>query len=403
MACKNALVTVQRIDVAKAESFSPGGLGIGGEPGASAEWQLTIAVAGQAEVITFDGVRDNSTLAVNREFLVPLNANQENLTIRVSGVEVDDTSANDPLPVAEKIITPATNWEDGQTFTAFSNQHDDFGYSVVFSITCSDVGETGSPLTSSGVVRAAGFSDSGTWASRFLLDLTTEEFAAATQKLFDEQKLRVFNLTPYTVDGELRWAGICRSGDWASRLLIGLDEQTFFAKAQELFDTKGLRLTRMVSYVESGVRRWAGVARSGDWASRLVVGLDDAAFAKETQRLFDEQGLRLVTVHAYEQDGRRRWAGICRSGDWASRFRMGMTTDELPQVTQELFDKHGLRPLDLTTYVDGGVRRWAAVYRSGDWGVRMLVGDELSVFNQKRQELFDKHGLRISDFVAWEE
>jgi hypothetical protein len=133
--CKQANVTIQKVSVQKSESYSPGGFGIGGEPGSSAEWQLLFSVAGQSALIRFDNVRDGSVLTVNRSFLVDLGA-LESLRIEVSGVEIDDSSANDPLPTATTIITPAANWADGQTFDVAAPSSEDFAYSFTCSIRC---------------------------------------------------------------------------------------------------------------------------------------------------------------------------------------------------------------------------------------------------------------------------
>src|SRR5690606_5601379 len=112
-----ALVTIQKVIVHKSESYgSILGTGIGGEPGSSAEWDLRFTVAGQGATQRFNGVRDGSVLTVNRPFLVDLNSIQESLHVEVSGVEIDDSSANDTLPTATYTITPKTNWTEGQTF-----------------------------------------------------------------------------------------------------------------------------------------------------------------------------------------------------------------------------------------------------------------------------------------------
>jgi len=136
--CKQAQVTIQKVTVQKSESY-----GFFGEPGNSAEWQLQFSVAGQSTLIRFDNVRDGSVLIVNRSFLVDLGP-LESLHVEVSGVEIDDTSANDPIPTATKIVTPATNWVDGQTFEVTAPTSEDFAYSFTFDIRCASITQ---PLT----------------------------------------------------------------------------------------------------------------------------------------------------------------------------------------------------------------------------------------------------------------
>ena len=123
-----AIVTIQKILVRKAETF-----GATGEPGASAEWDCRFTVAGQHYRQRFDDVRDGSVVTVNKPFLVELGA-LESLRVEMTGYEIDDSSMNDSFPPMEHIITPATNWWDGQTFTVDAGSHPDFAYSVVFDI-----------------------------------------------------------------------------------------------------------------------------------------------------------------------------------------------------------------------------------------------------------------------------
>lgn len=123
-----ALVTIQKLLVRKSETH-----GFAGEPGGSAEWDVRFTVAGQSYRNRYDGVRDGSVVTVNKSFLVDLGP-LENLRVEVTGMEIDDTSENDVFPAIEHIITPATNWKEGQTFTVAAGSHQDFDYSVVFDV-----------------------------------------------------------------------------------------------------------------------------------------------------------------------------------------------------------------------------------------------------------------------------
>ncbi|MGX9728559.1 MAG: hypothetical protein ACTFAK_14965 [Candidatus Electronema sp. VV] len=123
-----AIVNIQSLIVHKSESY-----GLFSEPGNSAEWDLRFTVAGQSASQRYDGTRDGNVLPVNRQFIVEL-SNIESLHVEVSGYEIDDSSANDPLPLATLIITPATNWREGQTFKFSAAGHEDFSYEVVLDI-----------------------------------------------------------------------------------------------------------------------------------------------------------------------------------------------------------------------------------------------------------------------------
>ncbi|MBZ4420654.1 peptidoglycan DD-metalloendopeptidase family protein [Myxococcus sp. RHSTA-1-4] len=147
---------------------------------------------------------------------------------------------------------------------------------------------------------AVGIAASGTYANRYLQGLTRQAFLDETQKLFDEQGLRLTQLKRYLDHGQRRWAGICRSGDWANRFVADLTWSDFLKETQRLFDERGLRLVDVLTYKDAlGIRCWAGIARGGSWANRLFASNNLADFADDGQRYFDEKGLRLVGVEIY--------------------------------------------------------------------------------------------------------
>ena len=95
--------------------------------------------------------------------------------------------------------------------------------------------------------------------------------------------------------GKRKWFGISRSGTWANTWWISPNIGTFATKAQKLFDEDGRRLIH--DDVQGGdQRRWVGISRSGTWANRWFSYSDLDSFALEAQRLFDDEHLRLVHV-----------------------------------------------------------------------------------------------------------
>jgi hypothetical protein len=163
--CRRARVTILSVSVSKSESYgSILGTGIGGEPGNSAEWDLVFTVAGQQYGQLFGDVRNGSVLQIDHPFVVDLNSIQETLAVSISGVEVDDTSANDPLPTALYQIVPKDNWTEGQTFSA-SAANEDFSYSFSFRIECADVGTQSSALSPSGSI-VDGRQDAWRWCNK---------------------------------------------------------------------------------------------------------------------------------------------------------------------------------------------------------------------------------------------
>jgi hypothetical protein len=248
-----------------------------------------------------------------------------------------------------------------------------------------------------GGVKAGGVCRSGDWASQLIFAPDLASFEKESQKLFDQKGLRLIDVTTYEEGGHRRWAGIKRSGDWASHFMAGLDLPAFQAEAQKQFDTNGLRLVKMLSYIENGKRLWAGICRSGDWASQLIFAPDLASFEKESQKLFDQKGLRLIDVTTYEEGGHRRWAGIERSGDWASHFIVGLDRQAFEAEANKQFEVAGLHIDKVLTYVEGGKRLWAGICRSGEWKSKPIFSDSLGSFQSTAQNFFDDQGLRLTN------
>lgn len=137
--------------------------------------------------------------------------------------------------------------------------------------------------------------------------------------------------------------GISMAGDWANSFFIRPDLASFSETAQDLFDTKGRRLVHVTTYRENAARRWVGNSRSGDWANRWWISPDLGHFSTKAQQLFDTKGKRLVHVTTYKEGNQRRWIGISRSGDWANRWYLRSDLDSFRLNSQRLFDDEHLR------------------------------------------------------------
>jgi Metallo-peptidase family M12B Reprolysin-like len=244
----------------------------------------------------------------------------------------------------------------------------------------------------------SGVARTGTGAHQFRYGLDTQSFLNQTQAFFDNDGLRLTYLDTYGTGADRRWMGIYRSGDWAHRLQIGQDTATFAAETQRLFDEQGLRLETVVPYVEGGQLWWAGSYRSGDWAHRFFFGDDTDAFAARTQQLFDHAGMRLTQAAPYvAPDGRLLWAGIYVGGDWAHRFFFGRDTGSFIRETQQLFDSEGFRLDHLVSYArEFGDPRWAGIYTPASDAHRFFVEMYTQDFTSEVQRLFDTDGLHLT-------
>jgi len=107
----------------------------GADPGANAEWRLTVTVNSQSKTWSNDYVKDGTTATLGWDFVVDLVNVSSIISIQSSGYEDDDFSANDPLPNAQRTHGSADNWGIGATRQLpASNQ--DFEYTINYTVTC---------------------------------------------------------------------------------------------------------------------------------------------------------------------------------------------------------------------------------------------------------------------------
>jgi murein DD-endopeptidase MepM/ murein hydrolase activator NlpD len=244
-------------------------------------------------------------------------------------------------------------------------------------------------------VPAAGISRGGTWANSYWISTSRAAFETKAQKLFDDHGQRLIWVSTFVENGNRRWAGIARSADWASSFWVSTSRSAFETKAQKLFDDHGRRLIHVHTYVEGGKRYWMGIARSGTWASSFWISNSRSAFEAKAQELFDNQGRRLTFVHTYVESGKRHWIGIAQGGNWANSFWISEGFSAFNQKAQELFDQQGRRLVHVHTYVEGNKRFWAGIARSGNWANSFWLSSNVDSFNFKAQDLFDNKGRRL--------
>jgi murein DD-endopeptidase MepM/ murein hydrolase activator NlpD len=250
-------------------------------------------------------------------------------------------------------------------------------------------------MTPGSSLPAVGIARSGDWANSYYIHGDLSAFSKHAQSLFDDRKQRMIHVANFVDNGQRYWLGISRSGDWANRWFISNGSEDFVQDAQKHFDEDGLRLTHAWPYQEGGATKIAGIARGGTWASRILIRNDLASFSREAQALFDDHGLRLIQVRTYLEGGVRKWLGIMRSGDWANRWWISPDWPSFVAKSQTYFDHDGLRLVHVTSYVDAGKRKWLGIARSGDWGNRLIQRPDLDLFNLNAQQYFEEDGLRL--------
>jgi murein DD-endopeptidase MepM/ murein hydrolase activator NlpD len=169
-------------------------------------------------------------------------------------------------------------------------------------------------------------------------------------------------LSSWGATAATQFAGLWRPGNDANYVNVGLSPATLNNLLASRH-TNGLRMVNVRTYVENGTRRWAGIWRSGSDAEYLNY---DRTFAQLAD-LYGQRyanGLRLVDIDTYLSGSTRYWAGLWRSGSDSEYFYAGLNENQLVATNNFLVTRN-LRLIDVETYVDGGSRFWAALWRSG--------------------------------------
>lgn len=125
--CASALVRIDSINV--------GVSGADPDPGAAAEWFLTIVVNGLSRTWVNEDTRDNRSYSIGFDFAVSLVNASSTIRVSSSGHEEDDSSQNDDLPAAEQTHGSFDNWGIGGS-RQLSGANSEFTYTINYTVTC---------------------------------------------------------------------------------------------------------------------------------------------------------------------------------------------------------------------------------------------------------------------------
>ncbi|WP_437313097.1 hypothetical protein [Sorangium sp. So ce385] len=394
--CKMARVTILSISVGKSEQYG-GFWGIGGEPGNSAEWNLAFTVADQQKVKRFDGIVDDSIIAISIPFVVDLNSiGEDQLRVSVSGEEIDGSSANDVIPMAEYIITPKDNWVEGKTYTA-NAYSENFSYSFDFRVECADLRESEQPLADNKpmLLRYDGIWTPGNDGRPIVWGWTFEDLKKRNEHLF-AKGYRLAHQESYKVNsGGRLYNAIWTPGNDGRPIVWGWALEDLKKKNGECFNS-GFRMSHMHSYeIAPGERRYDAIWTPGNDGRPIVWGWTLEDLRKKNDQLYT-QGMRMFLQQSYEvARGQRRYDAIWVPGNDGRPIVWGWTLEDLKKKNAELFGS-GFRMSHMHSYdVAPGQRRYDAIWTPGNDERPIVWGDTFGDFQKKNGELYAA-GMRLS-------
>lgn len=210
------------------------------------------------------------------------------------------------------------------------------------------------------------------------------------------KNLRLINIKSYTAGGVRKWSGVWEGGTDGYALtplhLTWSAFNTFWSNASR----QGLRLIQVETYVDDGTTYFMGVFRAGNDGYALTpLNLDWAAFNTFWSNA-SNQGLRLINIESYMNGSTRCFLGVFRAGSGGYVLSpYGKDWNQFVTYWSDL-GKQGERLIDIESFVENGRRIYLGVWRQGADGYYLWGSVDWESFTSKWAENAAA-GLRLID------
>jgi Bacterial tandem repeat domain 1 len=202
------------------------------------------------------------------------------------------------------------------------------------------------------------------------------------------------SLSPAHATNVSELTGVWQEGGDPYYLWVGVDWQGFTAKWKEL-SNQGLRLVDIEPFTEDGKLLYAGVWRSGNDGHFLWKAADWKSFTAKWKEL-GEKKLRLMDVETFVEGGKRGFLGVWREGSDGYALWAAPSWQTFTEKWKEL-SKNGQRLIDIEAYDQAGATHYVGVFRAGSGGHFLWKADSWKDFTAKWNEL-DKKNLKLIDY-----
>jgi hypothetical protein len=243
-------------------------------------------------------------------------------------------------------------------------------------------------------LRAAGIYRGGlTGANWFTWNKSLSNFESKIAD-FESQGLRLIDVETYVANGQRKWAGVFRPG--TQNFVHGIPLASFTQQLNAPAN-QGLAPWIIEIYEDSGQILVAAIFRSGILAPNITLVLDVTSSALHTANTQNiANGVRLADIQPWLSRGQVRWAAVWLSGTWDSYLLLDQPFQSFKQQTQDKFDDDGMRLMDLETYVVNSQRLWAGYGRKASWANYFIAGYTLQNFKNKIEHEFNENGRRLT-------
>ncbi len=357
-------ITFDKVRVYKSEDYSGDFLGIGGEPGDSAEWTLwfQVKVGGQQRDVVdwvLDGVKDGSVHDVDKEIDTVLDGP---LQIHVDGQERDDVFKWDELPRIDREYAPEPGWDEpaGATYKRRTKSND-YEYQVYFTIRYLDPPPVAQIAPGHGTLRAAryaGLWDGGQERLEWFLDLTVDQLNVRASWLWGKGG-RLRQLQPVMRGSEVRYNSLWDYSGIRQLWNVDCDEAHFRKTTDE--NWSWARPRSVIPFVRNGQVRYAVLWNAGQHSQLWHPNVDEAGFLSLTGDTW--AWARPHQVYAFVVGGQVRYSCLWNAGQHGQRWHHNCGADQARAIGGEVWSwarAHQIQPF----YV-GKELRYSILWNAG--------------------------------------
>lgn len=196
-------------------------------------------------------------------------------------------------------------------------------------------------------------------------------------------------------------AGLTVRGDWGYKFWKGDDFDEFSAQGQEHFDN-GYPMTYASSFLDSGHRRWVGIARKSNEGINFWISSSWSSFLDKANDLHKDKGKRLIHVHAFKEADTVKYFGLAQTGNWSNTCWMSNSFDDFKTKAEELAKKEKRALVHISTIVVGGERRWIGISRGASYTTEFFTSQSLTEFLDElaRHDKRGRHCIHMFPYLT---
>ncbi len=203
----------------------------------------------------------------------------------------------------------------------------------------------------------------------------------------------------------VKFAGLFTPGQGSQQFVAGDEFNGFVSFWKQLANQHPpVDMLDFSTYLENGQRRFSGVFSPGKGGQQFVAGVDFNGIVK----LWKDFGalkppVDLLQCKTYMEGGGRKYAALFGPGQGGQHFVSGDDFPTFVALWKQLGAQHP--PVDLISldaFNDGPVLRFVGVFSPGKGGQHFVAGDDFNTFVKLWSDLGKQHPpVDMTDFTYW--